>query len=736
MSGNFEWQTEDEENWNELSAKKPSVTETKRLSHRWRYLIFIGLILGLAGITIYWRVQSTIRRVEESRSGDVLSSYSLINNAILTRDSELFVTLLSGSDLSWADGQQELFQRGWIGDRRFLGLGSSPSEQKPASVELSPELTSAVVSTMVVYDTVKADASVQPVRLRQDTVYRLGRRWLLAPPEESFWGGSKPGEQNAQFISVSFPERDRSTVEDMLLYLDDGLERLCQASNFMDCPSDLEVEIEFSTDPESLSKIMKSYLEAGFFQMGLRRPGSKIKLTLPTPTLVGIPNDEASFQVLKRGYGAYVAGAVVNWYLDDSCCNNDQLMQSMSQALLEDIGMLPWPMEEPRVGLIDGPTIGDYDLAMICQQATSDHTDLYNLDTETRKWHLALDDRQFVDMQSLPDGKGVALLEKIPQSNDIILIRLLIFQDGIEHVLSEQHLVAPEGRAARIEVRDRGQILLLEVPRLEEGFTDFSVLNLTECDTYDCNMVTYSLYGRPYWSPDGDQWLVREFGQLWKREGFMSSLVSDGFAPFWINADFFGYIRSVGDEQFIVTINSNTGEPEQIYPISTFSDQLTDLSRGSRLRVGYIMPDPAHPFEHWFLLFFLIDRLGRYEDALIIDFDLKTNEAEIVHQSDQLNKLAISDIGDVLALSFFDPGTQHWQVLIHETGMNEDPVFTLTTGSSSSQEPTLTWSPDNFWLSVVNKGVLTILSRDQRDQFDVIPPVAGCYNAAWINSSQ
>ncbi len=731
MSGNFEWQTEDEDNWQELSAEEVANTKTKR-RRRWRYVLFIALIMSLAGTTIYWRVQSAVRQAEEVRSGDVLSSYNLLGNAILTHDSELFVTLLSGADLSWADTLQDLFQRGWINDRRFIGLGMSQSEQKPPSIELSPELTSAVVSTIAVYDIVNSDGSSHRIQLRNDTVYRLGRRWLLAPAEASFWGGQVSVDQHRRITSVNFPERDRSIVEGMLEYLDDGIEQICQSTGYMNCPRDLEVEIEFSIDPKSLIKTMESYLESGFYQMGLRRPGSKINLILPTPTLVGIPVDAASYQAVKRGYGAYVAGAVVNRYLDESCCNSDPLLQAKRQALLADLGMLPWPLEEPFISQTANPAVNNYDVAVMCQQGSTDLNDLYTFDIDTGEWRLTLEDRQLVEMQSLPDGRGVALLEKVPQANDIILVRLLILLEGKELVLSEQYADSPEGWAARFEVRDRGQILLMEVPRLEEGFTDFSVLNLVECETYDCDMATYSLYGRPYWSPDGDQWLVREFGQLWKREGFMSSLVSDGFAPFWLNSDIFGYVRMVGDEQFIVTINANTGEPEQIYPMDVFSGQLPDLSQGTRLRVAYIMPDPAQPFDHWFLLFFLVDRLGHYDDAVIMDFNLKTNDVEIVHQSDQLNKLALSDKGDVLALSFFDPGIQQWQILVHKTGMAENPIYTLTTGSSSSQEPSLAWSPDNLWLAVFNKGLLTILSGDGRNQFDVIPPVAGCLNAAWL----
>jgi len=731
MPEHFDWQTEDEDQWNDQSDRLPATALTRKRWKRWG-VVLVGIIGLLAATSIiYLRVQSTLGEVEAGRTADILSSYQLIEDALFQADAELFTTFLSGADLSWAAVQQELFRRDWIIDRRAFGLGTSPHEVTEPRVELSPELNSAIVSVVRHYKITVPGGEEKIISLKNESVYRLGQRWLLSPPKDEYWGSDEPVELSGNILTLQFPERDQAIAMRLFEGMDKMLVNLCQSADFLICPPKLRVELIFSQDPNSFITTMESYFEDGYLGESLLKPGSTIELSLPTPTLLGLPLDEPSYEALFRAYAAHAAGAVLNRYTDDACCANDRHRQVMILNRLIGLGAMPWP--EGQVSLVNEFALAGvgYDLQLMCHGEGAKSFDIYKLDSSNGLWRIDLTGKELVNMLGLPHGKGVALLENRDQGGTYST-RLFILDLGHEWVLFEDDLSPENAKNIRFEVREREQQLLLEIPILELGYSNYSVYDLASCDESGCAMEVHSLVGRPYWSPDGSQWLVRQDGLIWRHQGIMNVAVGNGFAPFWIDSERFGYVRQVGHEQFIVSSNTNSAEADVITAVSSLLDGLPEFGRGTQLRIGKVLPDPAQPASRWYILAFLVDRSGRIEDALVMDADLNLGQSELIHRSNNLNSIAISPVGGQLAAAFYDPASQRWQILIHGAAGEDDQTMALSSGSSLNSAPTMSWSPDGNWLAFMHNGVLTLWSSADVTSVEIIPPTAGCLTSAWI----
>jgi hypothetical protein len=225
---------------------------------------------------------------------------------------------------------------------------------------------------------------------------------------------------------------------------------------------------------------------------------------------------------------------------------------------------------------------------------------------------------------------------------------------------------------------------------------------------------------------------VRQDGLIWRHQGIMNVAVGNGFAPFWIDSERFGYVRQVGHEQFIVSSSTISGVPDVITAVSSLLEALPDFGRGTQLRIVRVLPDPARPESRWYILAFLVNRSGRIEDAIVMDADINKGQSELIHRSNNLNSIAIPPGGSQLAATFYDPTSQRWQVLIYSATGGEAQALALTAGSSLNSAPTMSWSPDGNWLAFMNNGVLTLWSSADGDSIEIVPPTAGCITSAWV----
>lgn len=347
MPANFDWQTDDESPW----PDPPAPRSKPRRRFLWRWLLLVALLLAASGGVVYRQVQARLERTTAVTEADVRASHRLWQQAIESKDAELFNTLLSGRELGWTEGQRALFDLGLVRSRWPLGLEPNGTPVI-GEVRLSPDFTAAEVEI-----TQRYAAGANNVTLGHTYVYRRGeQRWLHAPPTDAFWGAWQTDD--TRYLTLHYPERDAVISRRLLADLDVQVAHACDALTGLDCPDDLHFSVYFDPDPNSLAELADPAVI-------LRRP-SEAGLRLPAPTVAGMPADEAAYQALLRGYAALLVGAAITEGVDYSCCDHGRFYQALLDWQLAQLGLRPYPLNaQTYAQLLDGPTLHLLDMGRL-----------------------------------------------------------------------------------------------------------------------------------------------------------------------------------------------------------------------------------------------------------------------------------------------------------------------------------------------------------------------------------
>ncbi|MCA9927979.1 MAG: hypothetical protein KC419_05865 [Anaerolineales bacterium] len=356
----FEWQTEEEVDWDVPEESLPT-PRPPRPQRRWfRALLVLAIIVVVSGMVAY---RELFRRVEvgtENVEADVLASYAVVQTAIREQDNDLLATFMSGADFEWVQALDEMVANGRFYDRSSLYLHYLQASAVPTpTLTLSDDLREAELTSTHTYAFEIGHGITETVTLVETAVYRQGpNRWLIAPPKSAFWGQSQT--TSGEIFTLSYPGRDAEIAQRLALDIDAKLLELCANFAGMNCPDDFEVHLTLTTNPEWLhapAEIQSYWL-----------PLEGMRLTsMPTPTLIGLPVDEAGYQVLYRGYAAQVVTAVVSGLLDASCCRYEVLYQAALADLLARLSLQPWPAAADYQQFMLNP-VGWSDLQTIWQQ--------------------------------------------------------------------------------------------------------------------------------------------------------------------------------------------------------------------------------------------------------------------------------------------------------------------------------------------------------------------------------
>lgn len=328
----FEWKTEEEndEQWQEQVADT-----ARRSSPRRRHWLALLLTLVLAGSAAFLLYREGQQRIEESASlleEDVLSSHRLGETAQAQGDLELFTTILSGRLPVWTQAQKERLEAGilYAQTARILGLESVVDGTSVPQVSFSPDLREATVTTEYAY--LLPDRTIsETVTLAQTTVYRQGtNRWLLSPPEAPhFWGPWRTRER--AYVTLTYPTRDETIALRLARDLDEKVAEMC---NRLDCPDEFQVRVRLERAPYSLLPL----LDPEAVLTGRRT------VVLPTPTLVGLPIDEAAYEALFNGYARRLLTALMVDLGDWECCEDGLFQQALLYRQLVALGVAPEPL--------------------------------------------------------------------------------------------------------------------------------------------------------------------------------------------------------------------------------------------------------------------------------------------------------------------------------------------------------------------------------------------------------
>ena len=343
----FSWQTEEERDWEQPDLGGDE--ERRGPARRWPWLLLVVVVIA-GGVYLAWRqVRDRVDETTEVIRDEVRATHALANRAAGDRDQELFVSLLSGRSATWTEAQRDRLDEGLLfgetvrlfGFRAIAAAGSQPE------VELNPDLTEAVLTVAQPVEVDAGSGLTETVVFTQTHVFRQGsQRWLLSPPEDEFWGAWK--SRDGQLLQLVYPERD----EELALRLADDLDRklmeLCRT--IVECPDDFVIDLRLEKDVQSV------LLAAN----GAERLTGGRELTLPSPTLVGLPSDEAAYAALYRGYAGQIVSAALVDLLDYTCCELVVFQEALIDWQLSRLSLRSAPIkDEDYLYLIDAPISPD-----------------------------------------------------------------------------------------------------------------------------------------------------------------------------------------------------------------------------------------------------------------------------------------------------------------------------------------------------------------------------------------
>lgn len=354
----FDWRTEDDASWRE--PPKPLPPESR--NRPWGVIIFILLVLLTAGFVVYRQLERQIDAATTAVQTDVLATHNLVQTAVARGDLELFRSQLSGRDPAWTETQESLLTDGLIQGREFWGwqqpifsppltLADLTAVSDPLGLTMAPDLNSAELQFPLTYLVTKADGVTETITLAQTAVYRRGKnRWLLAPPEEAFWGGWVTNR--GDLVTLIYPQRDSLVAEQLAADLEVMLRQLCETFPDLACPDDLHISLRLDADPA----IVLTATDWETFLDG------RLALHLPAPTLMGRPVDQAGYDALYRAYGAQVATAVIADRIEWECCRQAPFFRVLVDAMLRQMDLRPWPVTDADHARVLRESVGMADL--------------------------------------------------------------------------------------------------------------------------------------------------------------------------------------------------------------------------------------------------------------------------------------------------------------------------------------------------------------------------------------
>ena len=363
MSSKFDWKTEEDFNWDKPLEAPPPEPSSGGKKH-WLKIVAILLLIGGAAALLVRQVNQRVEGNQEAMRGDIVSSHNLLRVAEEEQDDELFFSLLSGRDSTWTAVQHKLFQSQSLRDRMPFGLSVqpgdplSPEQDDTFSITFSPDMVSAEVTMLLPYKIDIGNGLTDTVMLQETSLYRLGReRWLLSPPDEPFWGA--PLESKGTHITLNYRQRDEEIATRLLPDLESKLEELCNQVADIECDPNMQVILTLSTDPQTLVDAAQPH--AGVLtNVGLR-------INLPSPTLVGIPQDEAGYQALYRGYATQMLTAVISQQVGYECCEKLPFYQALIDYQMSQLALKPWPFDDAYYERILSEQINLLDYAPLWQ---------------------------------------------------------------------------------------------------------------------------------------------------------------------------------------------------------------------------------------------------------------------------------------------------------------------------------------------------------------------------------
>lgn len=694
MRARFRWKW-DEELEGEEQDSAADLKKGRRLL--WLSILLVAGIIGL----FTWQQARRVRLQEEAIEENVRASYRLWRSAVSSGDGELFQFQLSNQDVQWQSGQRELFAQGRLLDRPELGLRhlGLQGEAQIEDVALSPDWQTATLT--VDYSYVR-DASGQdgpPLRLQQTYFYRrAGERWLLSPGDDAFWGSQQrrvlPG------LTVVYPQRDAQLAERLASDLAGDLQKVCQETgDGAGCLETLDLTVRLEPDARLMNSLRDSFTPV--FRGG--------DFVLPAPTLVGKPQDQATYEALYEGYTSRIVNAV---------------RQNLNPPLA-----LP---EEA--------------LELLCFPAEGRAPRLYRYEPALDEWKAELTDRSFRFLMPGPRGDGV-IAQAFTRGPEATRLRLFWWREGQAQLIYDEDMVDQTTRPAGWSDSDQPHLLL-------QGFSGASTaaqhrwLDLENCDEDGCAVV--DLRGYTVWSPDGQNTLVLNEQALWRGDALGEPLLplGVGLSPFWLDNERYGYVRydreAGAPSMQIATSDIASDLPSIVMPVGDLA-RIVDAANPPLLFINYVTPNPADKD----LLLIAATTVGAQTAKYnIFSLRLSTGEATLLQQFERLPSgypslltpagyppFRLSPDGRWLLVTLLaSPSPTTWSFQLYDLQEGETLSLNAYYPAYPSKFAFYDWTPDGRWLVIVEDGYLRLIAPGHGYQKLVSHRLDDCLYVAWVNA--
>ncbi|MDA0246323.1 MAG: hypothetical protein OT477_23170 [Chloroflexi bacterium] len=713
----FDWQTEDDGR-----AWQDQATATPPPPPRGRYFLLLPIlvILVLVGGATYaytqvrQRMDSNIRAAQTA----VLTSHELIIQATTTTDTELFTNLLSGRDSRWTNGQVALFRERLLFNRPQLGLATAEIRGGDATITLSADLEEAVVARPVRYTVL---ATGETIHLEQIALFRQGsERWLMAPLD-SLTEWSAEETFRGQYLAATYPEADTAAALAILQPLDEAIGQACQLFD-SNCPADMRLNLRFTTEPRTLAQMLPE---------GQPAPTEPLSISesyiLPTPALLGRALDEAGAQILYQGYAQLILGDVLRRGLVEYWDNNNPLYDLAVSARLAQLGATPQPTAVP---LPPADIPYEQDIAALCMAEDGLNLVQYRppLATQTQ-----LRGRFFAEMIPAPDGRAIALRELLRDNSDFSL-----WLPNSQTALPL--LTASNSQTTTLSWRPHPEWpKLLATISLDSGPRNrrFDTITFTPpCDTTTCAFTTTRQTPNAFWSPNGQQTLIRpNDGRLLLGDGngVNHTWVGVGQQPLWLDDSRYLYLSLADYWQSgpAILYTADTSSPDQNI-LLTSNDLLAALPEAERpLNISFLAFEPfgANPTK----LFILggAEQNGRFSSFSLFQYNLATAELQLMLTAPQIVAAEVSPTAEQVAAVVVDPATHQLAVHLYDIATSHIEIIPLP---SPNNFLGLEWSAEGEWLLATAAGQPYLIHPATAALYRT--PLAGCSQAAWVAAGE
>ncbi len=754
MPVKFEWQADQEHEWTEEQDVTPGrggLAWAVSLRKHWRIWLPLLILMILVGSVAYILLNRQANETSHFVSNDVLASYQLVTQTVASRDVDLFATMLFPYSRGWSTTQVQLVDRQLFWDRTALGLWAAPYLiQVDPQVMLAPDLQTAVVETQMPYIIELSDTVTETVVLVETAVYANNDgQWQMAPPDDAFWGQTRTTQ--GDYLRMSYPERDTAVSQRLVVDLDMLLADLCRLRD-ANCSPNFQLRLTLDTDESQFLA-----LERDFRTIFPRRGSSNtLSLTLPAPTLVGLPLDEAGYDALLHGYAGWLTAVLYTEFNR----NQQPDYQTISQALAQ-IGLRPPPLFRERPWQIQTPSpipLPEQNLLMICYP-NSETPQVWHYDLAASNWRedtavlaaqtsgILRQQYRWPGLAPLPDGSGAVIQFNEFDENGERAV-LFLWQDGQASVISS---MSPENLWLPVSYM---------FPALQSDrylfFYDFDVENPSELTFYwldllDCPACELqSSTGFPYWSPDESKAILLQVDEgndlpmlsLMDEDGEETAVIGPGWLPIWLDNDTFAYVRpesgydpaAGGSEMKTELVLSDvaatavTLQSQQILlHTSAVLAALPEAGEPAQISLLSALPHPTQP-DLWYLIVMTVFD-GMVEQSYLLTFDQSSGEIA------PLTTLDFS-VGYPLVL---EGNGRYLTTVSSENNVPSYFLYDLEAERPYTYElppaiyPQIDWSADGRWIVLPEDGLLRLIAPGSRYERPLFHGLDSCGTAVWVN---